>query len=189
MGLNIAGLVIDHNYDKDIEKLSHDLKWGIEIVEEIPFEQVSKNWTPDGEFRLYFSEDATMIFFPFEWVVDEYSSSEGYSLNYAYSETSMTFKLDYFEDGKSLRSIIESEGERQQAFGTPLEEEAIEESADGLIMNLMEKTFENSFWNVDPNAVGFRCRKVNYTPPVVEVEEEIEIEQTKERKKWWQLWK
>ena len=68
MGFNIAGLVINQNYDKDIKKLSTDLKWGIEIIDEITFEEASSNWTPDGEFRLYFSDKSTMIFFPHDWV-------------------------------------------------------------------------------------------------------------------------
>ena len=73
MGYNIAGLVISQNYDRDIKKLSKDLKWGLEILEEITFEEASANWTPEDECRVYFSDRASMIFFPHDWVAEQKS--------------------------------------------------------------------------------------------------------------------
>lgn len=111
MGYNIAGLVINQNYNKDIKKLGDNLKWGIEIIEEIDFETASSNWTPKGEFCLHFTDKATMIFFTHQWVADQNKSKTADTLNYAYSATSMAFQIDLFKSGKLVRSIMEYNGE------------------------------------------------------------------------------
>ena len=129
MGFNIAGLVINQNYDKDINKLSKDLEWGIEVVEEITFEEASANWTPEEEFRLFFSDKATMIFFSHEWVAEQHRSKKGYTLNYAYSATAMAFQVDLFKSGKLIRSIFEHEGDRKMQSGEPLPLEKENETA------------------------------------------------------------
>ena len=209
MGFNIAGLVINSNYDKDIEKLSADLKWGIEIIEEIPFETASENWTPDDEFRLFFGEEGTMIFFAHEWVADRYKSYTADTLNYAYSATAMAFQVDFFEQGNLVRSIMEYEGERKTEEGDPLELEYEDPSADGLTFTLIDELLGEKFGNIDLDAKAFRCKKVKYSAPSNSASKEqkmpetLEEEQVKtetntqsespqsndQSKTWWQFWK
>ncbi len=95
MGFNIAGLVIAKNYNKNISALEDDINWDIEVIEEITFEEAASNWTPDDEFRLYFSDKATLIFFPHEWAAERYASHQASSLCYAYSATAMAFFISY----------------------------------------------------------------------------------------------
>ena len=174
MGFNIAGLVINKNYEKDIQKLSKDLKWGIEIVEEINFETASSNWTPEGEFRLHFTDKATMIFFPHEWVADQNRSKTADTLNYAYSATSMAFQVDLFKSGKMVRSIMEYNGEKQFEIGEPLELEKEHETADGLTFSLIDELLGDGFGNIDLGEKSFRCKKIKF----VETDEK-EIEKQK----------
>ena len=176
MGFNIAGLVINQNYDKDINKLSKDLKWGIEIVEEITFEEASSNWTPEGEFQLYFSDKATMIFFPHDWVAEQYRSKTADTLNFAYSETAMAFQVDLFKNGKLVRSIFEHEGDRKMQIGERLELENGNDTADGLTFALIDELLGEKFGAIDLGEKSFKCRKIKY-----EETDEKEIEKQKMR--------
>lgn len=177
MGFNIAGLVINQNYDKDIKKLSTDLKWGIEIIDEITFEEASSNWTPDGEFRLYFSDKSTMIFFPHDWVAEQSRSKTFDTLNYAYSATAMAFQVDLFKSGKLVRSIFEHEGDRKMSRGEPLELESNNDTADGLTFALIDELLKGKFGEIDLGEKSFRCRKVQY---IETDEKEIEKQKMKE---------
>lgn len=216
MGFNIAGLVINQNYNKDILKLSADLKWGIEVIEEVTFEKACSNWTPDGEFRLYFSDQATMIFIPHEWVANQSHSKTADTLNYAYSATTMAFQVDLFKNGKLVRSILEHEGDRKISQGKPLELEKNNETADGLTFALFDELLKTDFSDLDLDDKAFRCKKVKYVEPDAQ---EIEKQTMKEAfakenagksnksstriddapqdgsqksepktKKWWQFW-
>ncbi len=162
MGFNIAGLVINQNYEKDIKKLSRDLKWGIEIIEEVDFETASANWTPEGEFRLHFTDKATMIFFPHEWVADQSRSKNVDTLNYAYSATSMAFQVDLFKSNKLVRSIMEYNGEKQMEFGEPLDLEKEHQTADGLTFALIDELLGDGFGSIDLDEKSYRCKKIKY---------------------------
>ena len=177
MGYNIAGLVINKNYGKDIQELSKDLKWGIEVLEEVDFETASANWTPEGEFRLHFTDKATMIFFPHDWVADQYKAKTADTLNYAYSATSMAFHIDLFKAGKLIRTIMDYNGEIQFENGDALELEAEHQEASGLTFALMDELLEDGFGAIDLGAKSFRCKKTKYieTDP-----KEIEKEKMRE---------
>lgn len=43
MGFNISGMVIDNNFNKSIDEFEDAMYWGIEVIEEINFEQASAN--------------------------------------------------------------------------------------------------------------------------------------------------
>jgi len=162
MGFNIAGLVINQNYKNDITELGKDLKWGIEIIEEVNFETASSNWTPEGEFRLHFTDKATMIFFPHEWVELQTRSKTANTLNYAYSATSMAFHLDLFKSGELIRSIMEYNGEKQFEAGIPLELEEEYRSVDGLTFALIDELLGDGFGTIPLGEKSFRCKKTKY---------------------------
>jgi len=177
MGFNIAGLVINQNYEKDIKKLGRDLKWGIEIIEEVDFETASSNWTPEGEFRLHFTDKATMIFFTHEWVADKNRSRTADTLNYAYSATSMAFQVDLFKSGKMIRSIMEYDGEKKMQRGEPLELEKIHQTSDGLTFALIDELLGDEFGSIDLSEKSFRCKKTKY---IESDQKEIENQRIKE---------
>lgn len=161
MGFNISGLIINHNYEKSLKNLEHDFGWGIKITEEINFDQASANWTPEGEFRLHFSDKATLIFFPMNWVDYEYKSSHSDTLNYAYSATGMTFQMDLFKSGKRVRSILEIEGDRTIDEGRKLAIEKNHDSAAGLIFALIDKLLGAKLGSIKYDAKSFRCEATN----------------------------
>ena len=217
MGFNIAGLVINKNYQRDIKRLGDDLKWGIEIVEEVDFETASSNWTPEGEFRLHFTDKATLVFFTHEWVAEQYHSETAKTLNYAYSATSMAFQVDLFESGKLVRSIMEYEGEQQFAQGSPLEIEEENPTADELTFALIDELLGEKFDSIDLSEKSFICKKTRYAGPSEQErakqidnavlsgspalqKDEMHKNQSaqkrnssnapfKPKKKWWEIWK
>lgn len=180
MGFNIAGLVIGKNFDKDIEKLSEALNWGIKVVEEINFEQASKNWTPEGEFRLYFTDKATMIFFPHEWAINHYHVTSVDSLCYAYSATAMTFIVSYLDKESNYRAFMESEGKRSMEEGQPLEYEKEHPTADGLIFKLIDVVLQDNFHQIDFADKAFRCKKVPYVAKTNPAQEEVTVDEVME---------
>lgn len=170
MGFNIAGLIINQNYDKNIQKLEADLEWGIEILEEINFETASSNWTPEGEFRLHFTDKATMIFFPHSWVTKQSKSKSATTLNYAYSATTMIFRVELFKSGTLIRSIFENWGNRIFESGEPLELEKDNKTVDGLTFALIDELLGVGLGTIDLGEKSYRCRKKKYTVPLTQRE-------------------
>ncbi len=210
MGFNIAGLVIANNYEKEISKLEDDIAWDIEILEEISFEEASSNWTPEEEFRLFFTDKATMIFFPHSWVMERYGSHTSTSLCYAYSATSMTFFISYSNtEEKYGRFLITNEGETTIAEGQRIPYEDQNMSTDAIIFQLIDDILGESFHEIDMSAKAYRCRKLNpattrlkyirkqpiekeemsNTKSNKESKQNLQSKATTETKKWWEFWK
>jgi len=210
MGFNIAGLVIASNYGKEISKLEDDIAWDIEILQEITFEEASSNWTPKEEFRLFFTDKATMIFFPHSWVMERYGSHTSTSLCYAYSATSMTFFISYSNiEEKYCRFLITNEGETTIAEGQKIPYEDQNMSSDAIIFQLIDDILGESFHEIEMSAKAYRCKKLNpattrlkyiekETVNKKEISNNKTIKESKENKqsqaitktkKWWEFWK
>jgi|GEM_PF-2315753 len=203
MGFNIAGIVINNNYDKDISKLATALTWGIEVQEEITFEEASKNWTPDGQFNVYFSEKGTMIFFPHDWAVDQNQPQGVKSLCYAYSATAMTFIFSYLDERGNYRFFLEGENGRQLEEGEPIEQEKAFPTADGLIFEMIDVVLDENWHDYDFGDKAYKCKKIPYS----EYKTKLSATSIKEKvtspiapiptdpttklvqKKWWEFWK
>jgi len=168
MGFNISGMVIDNNFNKSIDEFEDAMHWGIEVIEEINFEQASANWTPDETVNIYFSEKATMIFYPFEWSLEPDHPQNVNSLGFAYSETAMTFAVSYLDEKGNYRFFIENEGERQLESGSALPLEKEFPTADGLIFKLIDVLLGQSFFSIDPNEIAYRCKKIPYNQNKIE---------------------
>ncbi|MCB0515131.1 MAG: DnaJ C-terminal domain-containing protein [Chitinophagales bacterium] len=162
MGYNIAGLVVNKNFDRNVQQLATALRWGIEIIDEITFEQATANWLPEGEFRLYFSDKATMIFFPHEWSVEGYHVQGAKSLCYAYSATAMVFVVDYLDENGTARYFMENEGKKSLENGAPLPYEQQFPTASGLIFKLFDELLGESFHAINFADKAYRCRKIAY---------------------------
>lgn len=195
MGFNIAGLVIDQNFDKDINKLGEALNWNLQVVEEIQFETASANWTPEDEFNVYFSEKATMVFFSHELAMQKYHVQGSNSLCYAYSATSMAFLVSYRKRDGTYRFFIEYEGDAKLQEGEALDLEEDYPTGDALIFKLIDDLLGEPFGSIDLGAKAFRCK----IAPEIEASYPIEKKATTpppknnvqipQRKSWWQFWK
>ena len=161
MGFNIAGIVISDNYNKDLDALAEDVNLKLKVTDEISYETASANWTPEGEFRVYFSESATLIYFNHAEASNSYHSKIHDSMSFAYSATAMVFNIEYFEKGKLVRSMWEMEGDRESEYGNALPEEEENPTADGLIFALIDRIMGESFMGVDGAEVAYKCRRVN----------------------------
>ena len=158
MGYNIAGLVINHNYDHDMDALAADLGVKITVRKEINFEEASKNWTNEGDFNVYFGKHGTLIFFAHSYAMEGYQSRAYESMCFAYSATAMTFFVTYLDPQNGLsKFIMESEGTRMQNDGDTLPLEASNPTADGLIFAMISKIMEENWHGIDFGEKAFHC--------------------------------
>lgn len=169
MGYNIAGLVIDTDYNQDIKRLSDDIGILLEVVDYTDFETASANWVEGDDIFVYFSTRGTMVFFANHCIEYQWHSKAARTINYAYSATSMAFYLDYYEGGTLRRSVMEHEGGRSHDTGDPLPQEKENTTVDGLIMTLMDELLGSPWQSIDHSAPVLRCRRVVQELPPEEI--------------------
>ena len=166
MGFNIAGLVINNNYDKDITQLEEDIHIGLEVVRESTFEDACSNWKEDGMYHVYFGDKGTMIFYGHEMAIEHNLSKRHESMSYAYSATAMAFYISYNNLADSqYREIMESEGDRNMDEGAPIPLEADHPTADGLTFALMDKIMEQNWHSIDFGEKCYVCKPKRYQAP------------------------
>jgi len=175
MGYNISGLVIDKNYENDIEQIENILGEKLTFDKKVDFESGSENWKDDNYCDIYFSEKGTLIFI---------------SMERAASEMTMTFAVNYTDNCKIIRSFAETEDEvRHEEIGEKLDFEKTENDASELIHHLIEKTLDKKFWDIDLEEECYRYNfKSQTSENTPEKEEKIEPDSIKERKPWWKFW-
>jgi hypothetical protein len=158
MGFNIAGLVINNNYDHDLKALSDDLNLNLTVKEEITFETASQNWKQGPDFNVYFGKFGTLIFFAHDLCMNGYQSRAHESMCFAYSATAMTFFVTYWDPINNLsKSIMESEGDRMRNDGDVLPLEAENPTADGLIFAMIDKIMEENWHGIDFGEKAYLC--------------------------------
>jgi hypothetical protein len=183
MGFNVSGIVINKNYKDNLDALQKEFNWNLEFDKEIYFQTASENWKEEGLCDIYFSEQGTLLFLNMDMCLDPWSVKNGNVLTFVLSETSMAFKLDYYEADKQLRSIMEVNGERISDDGEQLQIEETEQDTSEIIWGQIENVLGEKFWNIEPDAKSYRYRFVS---------KEKEIPNPDKRmvdKKWWQFWK
>lgn len=187
MGFNIAGLVINHNFNHDITALADALYWELKFVDEISFEKASANWITD-HVNVYFGSKGTFIFFPHEWAMNKYHVTGYDSLCFAYSEVSMAFLLSHMDAEGNYRSFIEMEGKRNLEEGIELELEATITDAPELIMTLIDETLGEPWQGIDLESKCLNCQRIGFKTAEIEPKHK-QPEILKKQKKWWHFWK
>jgi hypothetical protein len=115
MGFNIAGIVVNKNYENQTEELGKSLGLNLRFEKEITGEEATSNWKDDGICDIYFAENGTILYLPFNMCATESYAIENQDvLTFAYSETSMAFNFDYYENGEFRRKIFEAENPCQK---------------------------------------------------------------------------
>jgi hypothetical protein len=158
MGFNIAGVVINKNYEGKLEELQDDLGLKFTREKEITYEEASANWKDDALVDVYFSKNGTLLFMAMDMCIEGYSIAQQHVLTFAYSETSMAFTLNYYEDDDLKRSIMEVNNEKTDDEGDPLPEEAQTSDTADLIVKKISSVLGESFWDIDVAAPAIRCR-------------------------------
>lgn len=149
MGFNIAGIVINHNYDNKIEELGKKLNLNLSFKGDISYEEAVANWKDEGVCDIYFTEQGTLMFLPFSRLADTYSIEDQNILYFGYSESMMVFSLEYYENGVLRRNVVESDGEIMVENGEPLPEEESNSELSELIFDKIENILGKSFWAID----------------------------------------
>ena len=158
MGFNIAGIVINKNYDNKIEELSNSLRLKLTFEKEISYEEASSNWKDEALCDIYFAEQGTLLFLDMERCANGYSIDSQNVLTFAASETSMAFSLNYFEGKQLRRSIMEYNGEIMMQSGNPLPEEASSGDTWDLISSKIGTVLGQSFWDIENDLKAFRYK-------------------------------
>lgn len=156
MGFNIAGLVIDRNYQNDLASLEQILDQKLVFEEEVNFTQASENWKESVYCDVYFTSRGTLVFLGMEAAAFEFPVAKQKTLSFVLSEMTMTFSVNYTRNKFVLRTMVETEGELVEDKGEPLDFEDTESDKSELIYHLMEEVLGESFWDVDQEAKCYR---------------------------------
>jgi hypothetical protein len=155
MGFNIAGIVVNKNYENKIEELSEKLGFELSFQDEISYEEAVSNWKDDGICDIYFAENATILYLTMEMCGSEFNIESQNVLSFCYSETSMAFSFNYTENSQLQRSIMEYNGDIMNESGEPLPEEANSDTA-GLIFAKITEILGKDFLGVDFESKAYR---------------------------------
>jgi len=193
MGFNISGLVIDKNYKNELEQLENILNQKLVFDKEVSFEEGSENWKEDNYCDIYYSDKGTLIFISMERAAFEFNIANQKAFSFALSEMTMTFAVNYTDNGNIIRSFVETEeGKRHQETGDRLTFEETEKDTSELIHHLIETTLSKSFWNID---LDEKCFRYHFKPisqkNTTITKEEIKPEPTpivENKKPWWRFW-
>ncbi len=175
MGFNISGLVIIRNFKENFEELQNLLGWDLEKGEEIDFETASSNWKEEDYCDVYFSEKGTLLFLEIDKCTTPYKLEEVNTLAFALSETTMAFSLDYCENGKEIRSIMEVDGEKIHDEGEKLKTEDTSEDTSEVIWNQIEVVLGKRFWDIQPEEKAHRYYFKSVVNSQKSVEEEVNV--------------
>lgn len=123
MGFNVAGLVIDKDYQQDLPSLERIL--GVRLVPEgeVSYEEASENYKEGDYCDVYFCEQGTIVYTNVEFTLGKYVAKGQKVLAFTWYEISDAFYLRYSEDGMVKRTKMVAEGEVSLDEGEPLPEE------------------------------------------------------------------
>ena len=202
MGFNISGLAINKNFQNDFDQLQNKLGWYLKKQSEIDFDIASSNWKEEGICDVFYTEKGTLLFMDIDMCTESIEIEGLDTLTFGISETSMTFILNYCENGIEKRTIMESDGERFEDDGTKLEVEETSEDTSEIIWSQIEQVIGRSFWSIEPEECAVRYiffTEENQKPMLenepldsYEAEDKIRVENSNSKvtsKKWWEFWK
>ncbi|MFT4761840.1 MAG: hypothetical protein ACI9XO_001442 [Paraglaciecola sp.] len=184
MGLN----VIDRNHDGKLEELQDALGWHLEKVEEINFEIASESWKDGDICDIFFTERGTLIFTSME-MYDACKIADRRTLSFVYSEISMAFQVQYYENGILKRSIMEVEGNRMMDEGKKLDIEEKSKNTADIICNKVEFFLGKDFWEIEEEEVATRFKLSQKRTEKVNKTKIAKLPTQRNTKKWWEFWK
>jgi hypothetical protein len=166
MGFNISGIVINKSFKSNLEELTEKFKWNLDYLDEIDFETASKNWKEEGICDIYFNAKGTFIFLNMDDCITPYKFQDCNILTFALSETSMAFNLNYTENEKEVRSIMQFNDKKLTDEGEKFDFE--DDDTSETIWKKIESVLGESFWNIQPEEKCYRYRYSIITKPTAE---------------------
>jgi len=163
MGFNISGIVINSNFDQDINKFIEETGFSIRPEREISPEDLRENWTPEGIYRVQFTDIGTVVFLNFQECLDG-QYLEGYNvMTFTYSETSsMLLFLSYYEGNVQRRRIMEDNLVKTIDEGAPLDIDSDKkgEELSEILFELFETILGKSFFLLDDTFASYQFKRV-----------------------------
>ena len=164
MGLNIAGIVINNNYDYNIKNLADDLSWKITSISEITYDEAFTSNIPKEEFRVYFSKKGVIVFSDFNIIEENNHSPSANSLCFAYGETAMHFYYDYRDLNGANRVFYEAERETIMNIGGALPLELNNSPAETITLDLVSSLLGESVYDIDFASKAYSFKRVSSNP-------------------------
>lgn len=180
MGYNIAGIVIDKNYQNHLSELKNIIGEELIFEKEVIFEEACESFKDSDYCDIYFTPQGTFILMSFEKAGFPFYDEGKKVLSFVFSEMTMCFSINYSENGTLLRNFFIEEDRVLEDDGEPFDFEKEEDFNPELIYHLIEKTLGKSFWDIDIAEKCYRYRFGNDAVP--------EIQETKSEKPWWKFW-
>jgi hypothetical protein len=187
MGLNISGLVIDKNYENNINELESILGQKLVFDKEVSFEDALENWKEDTYCDIYFAENGTFILLSMELGGFDFYAKNQIAYSFVLSEMTMMFAVNYTQNDQLLRSIMISD-EGTEDEGEPFEFEDVEdEDKSTLIYDLIEHTLGESFDDIDLEATCYRYSFTDLKNNGA-ASNKVKNANDKTGKPWWRFW-
>lgn len=160
MGFNFAGIVINKNYEGQLEELGQALGFNLTYDSEISYEEASRNGKEDGVCDIYFSKNGSLVFLPMELCIKDYFIKNQHVLTFAYSDTAMAFNLAYYEGTACKRKILEVTEHRITDSGDLLGEETLDTDVSELIFDQIGVLLGQDFWEMAPTLKATRYNMI-----------------------------
>lgn len=164
MGFNIAGIVVNENYENRVEKLREELGLNLTFAEEITVEEASRNWKEEGVFDICFIGHATVIFISHADYMESCSMADNNVFTFAVSETSDAYMYSYSERMKQKRFYMSMDDGTKREDGEPLAVEKGTNYPVDVVWKMMKEMIGQSFWDTDLSAKAYRYRLSGIKP-------------------------
>lgn len=155
MGFNIAGIVVNKNYENEITELGQKLGFNFSFEKEIIYEEALGSWKDEDVCDIYFTSNGTILFATMEMCANEFYIDNQNVFSFCYSESSMAFGFNYTENAQFQRSIVEYGGDIMDETGEPLTEEATSCTSE-FIFDKISQVLGKDFLNIDLESRAFR---------------------------------
>lgn len=179
MGLNIAGLVIDKNYQNNLEELGEVLGEKLVFEKEVSIDEALEKWKKNHYCDVLFSEKGTIVFFSMDFCDSEFYIENQKALAFIRSDATSMYVIYYTKHGEFIRGIFDNNGEIIEDEGEPLEIESEEADVYELTEHLFEETIGHAFDDMDFEATCYR-----YSFEGKEEAPEVILD----KKPWWKFW-
>lgn len=158
MGINVSGFAFNTNFNFDVNELAKKLNIELVFEKELPFYEASSSLTDrdDNYLDIYFTNSGTIVMDNDPFLVDKDNSINCAICAFGISETTMTFVLNYFENGQDVRKKFISEEQILSEFGDKIEQEEETEDISDQVFLLIENLTKVKFHEIEGNVKRYK---------------------------------
>lgn len=140
-------------------ELQAQLGWELKIEGEVDLDTASENWKEPDICDVFFTENGTILFISIDKCMEAYPLENVNTLAFVMSEVSMSFNLNYCENGIEKRSFMATENEIVMEDGEPLDAEADDDLSE-VIWEQIKVVLGKRFMDIDLGETAIRYRFV-----------------------------